>query len=428
MENVMKNSLEGKRLLILGATPSEVELIKRAHEFGIYVIVTDNNLDRSISVAKNFADEAWDISWSDIDALEKKCRERGVDGVTAGWSEFRVENTIKLCQRLGLPCYCNMEQLEITRNKRAFKNECILNNVPIVREYKTPDEVESFPVIVKPVDRAGSIGISVASDKEELDRAYKYAMDMSVCKDVIIEDYISDAIKIDSYYIIMDGEIVLVSTDDVINAKNNGQDKVVQSGWVLPSRRHDMYVEKVDPSVRRMIEHMGIRNGYIFFSGFANDEGYFAMFESGFRLCGSYPHTYFEKKGVINNLDIFIFHALTGSVKDVEWGADLKPELKCATVNLYAKAGTIACIEGFDEVEKIDNCDFIIKRARVGEKCTDDKAILTKIGMYYFCDEDADALETSVREAYKHIRVLDENGNDMLFDRIDPGVIAESWK
>ena len=300
--------------------------------------------------------------------------------------------------------------------------------MPVVKEYKTPEEVTSFPVILKPVDRAGSIGIGVANNKEELDKAYKYAMDMSVCKDVIIEDYIMNAVKIDSYYIIMDGEIVLLSTDDVINAKNNGTDKVIQSGWVLPSRRHDMYVEKVDPHIRKMIEHLGIKNGYIFFSGFANDEGYFAMFEAGFRLCGGYLHEFFAKKGIVNNIDIFIIHALTGSVKDVEWGPDARPDLKCATVNLYAKAGTIASIEGFDEVEKIENCDFIIKRARIGEKCTDDKAILTKIGMYYFCDEDADALEASTQEAYSRIKVLDENGEDMLFDRIDPGVIADSWK
>ena len=47
--------------------------------------------------------------------------------------------------------------------------------------------------------------------------------------------------------------------------------------------------------------------------------------------------------------------------------------------------------------------------------------------MYYFCDESADALEESVTKAYEYVNVLDENGEDMLFDRIDPGVIAKSW-
>ena len=92
-----------KKLLILGSTYHEIDIIKRAHTKGIYTIVTDNNLDWSKSPAKYVADEAWDISWSDIDKLYDKCVEVGVNGVIAGFSEFRVENMIKLSKRLGLP-------------------------------------------------------------------------------------------------------------------------------------------------------------------------------------------------------------------------------------------------------------------------------------------------------------------------------------
>ena len=66
------NRLKGMKLLVLGASPDEITLVKRAQEFGIYVIVTDYNTDRKLSPAKDIADEAWDISWSEIDDLEKK--------------------------------------------------------------------------------------------------------------------------------------------------------------------------------------------------------------------------------------------------------------------------------------------------------------------------------------------------------------------
>ena len=85
-----------KKLLILGATYNENVIIERARKKGIYTIVTDNNLDYSLSPAKYLADEAWDISWSDIDTLYLKCKENKIDGVIAGFSEFRIENMIKL--------------------------------------------------------------------------------------------------------------------------------------------------------------------------------------------------------------------------------------------------------------------------------------------------------------------------------------------
>lgn len=39
----MYKDLAGKKLLILGATSSEVSLVKRAQESGVYVVVTDYN-------------------------------------------------------------------------------------------------------------------------------------------------------------------------------------------------------------------------------------------------------------------------------------------------------------------------------------------------------------------------------------------------
>lgn len=427
MNTEPKMDVRGKKLLILGATASEIALVRRAHELGVYVVVTDNQPDRSISVAKNYADEAWDISWADIDALEVKCRERGIEGVTAGWSEFRVENMIRLCERLGFPSYCTEEQLEITRNKRAFKNECILNGVPVVKEYTNVEDVDCFPVIIKPVDRAGSIGISIANDAEELKRAYEYAMCLSVCKDVIIETFITDAVKFDSYYAVINGEIFLLSTDDVINAANNGFERVVQSGWVLPSRRQDMYVREVDQSVRRMIQHMGIKNGTLFFSAFANDDGYFAMFETGFRLDGGYLQNYFAQKGWVDYSDIYIYHALLGDLSQLDPGEDRHPELKCATVNIYMTEGTVAAVEGFDKIGKLDNCLFSMQRTHIGEVCASDKAILTKAGMYYFCSQSTQKLEEGVAKAYDCLSICDEQGQDMIYDRIARGVVEKWW-
>lgn len=420
-------NLKGKKLLILGAGPVETTLVLRAQELGVYVIVTDFNTDHSISPAKELADAYWDISWSDIDQLEEKCRQEHIDGVISGYSEIRVENNIKLCERLGLPCYINNEQLEITRDKIKFKQACRKSGVPVIKEYNSVEEVDTYPVIVKPTDRAGSIGIGIATNHDELVKAYQYAMDMSLSKNVIIEQFIHTANKFDVYYAIVNGEISLLSSDDVINAKSNGFSKVIQSGWVLPSIHHQQYVEQTDASLRRMIRDMGIQNGYIFFSGFADDSGNFMFFECGFRLCGGHLYEYFPRIGKINNMDLFIFHALLGDaacvVKDIRPGKDLK----CVTINLYAKAGTIARIEGFDKLQEIPECLFCMQHARVGQICNDDKAILTKIGMAYFCSDCCDTLAENVKQLYELVRVTDADGNDMIFDRVDSETIRTWW-
>ena len=386
-------SLSGKKLLILAGSPHEVDLVRRAKELGVYTIVTDYyNLE--ISPAKKLADEYWDISWSDIDVLEKKCKEAGINGITAGYSEIIVDCLIQLCNRLGLPCYITKEQLEITRDKILFKEECRKNGVPVIKEYPDPDAVDSYPVIVKPVDRAGSIGISVANNKEELAKAYDYAMEMSLCKKVIIEDFITKGTKFDVVYAISNGEIAIIGTTDTVNAKDNGTEKVVQSAWLTPSKYHNLFLEQADSSLRKMIRSMGITEGLIFFSGFADGES-FAFFETGYRLPGGHLYKYGKACGMPDCQDIFIYHALTGNTNGINLSLKTGEDLKGITLNFYAKAGTFSHFKGTEEIEKLPQCHYMLPMCYKGKVCEDDKAILVKLAMVHLYDTDPETIKVA---------------------------------
>ncbi len=418
------DSIKGKKLLVLAGGPYLMTLVERAKSYGVYTIVTDY-YDHNTSPAKDIADESWDISWNDLDTLEKKCREEHVDGITTGYSESPVDCCIKLCSRLGFPCYCTQDQLDFTRDKVRFKEVCRKNGVPVVKEYSCLEEVDEYPVIMKPVDRAGSIGVGVATCKEELKRVYDYAMEQSFSKHVVIEKYITGT-KIDVYYEIREGKITLLSTSSSINGKENGFERVVQSAWYLPSHAHDLIVNEADPSLRRMISDLGIKNGYIFISGF-EENGKLMFFETGFRLCGGHLYNYYEELGNVNNLDIFIFHALTGSTKDVPIPQNGNPEMKCMTINVYAKGGRIGKIEGLKEIAEMEDCKFTALTGHIGQECRDDKAILDKLAMFYFCNTDPKKIMKDTDEAYKLLKVTSETGEDMIYDRIDTNVIKHIW-
>ena len=419
--------LSGKKLLVLGGAANEVPLVERAQELGVYVIVADYHTDFTLSPAKKIAEEAWTISWADIDGLEKLCREAKVDGVLAGYSELRVDSMIQLCARMNMPCYITPEQLEITRDKIKFKETCRASGVPVVHEYDGPESVNKFPVIVKPVDRAGSIGISIASNPEELAKAYDYAMEMSITKQVIIEDYISNGIKVDMYYQILDGEIRLLPATDTIFAQGNGIDRVVQNGWTVPSVHMDAFTRKVDPAMRKMIENMGMHNGYIFFSGFALPEDEFVFFECGYRLCGGHFYHFWPFYGGWDTQDLLIYHALTGSAAAIREESRNDPDMKCVTVNFDVTRGTVREIVGMEEIAKIPQCKMAMTRGYVGQVCTDDTAILSKVGMVHFCSHSADVLADCVKSVYDLFRVTGVDGEDMLYDRMDPELIRHWW-
>ena len=429
----MCESIKGKKLLLLAGSVHMADLVRRAKELGVYTIATDYN-NVYDSPAKRIADEYWDISWADIDKLEAACKEAKIDGVVAGYSEFTVENAIKLCQRLNLPFYCTNKQLDITRNKDLFKKTCNENGVPTIHEYATKEEVNHYPVIVKPVDRGGSIGISVANNKAELERAVDYAYEMSVCKKIIIEDFIADGIKIDIYYGIINGEVTLLTTSDTISAEGNRSDegfsKVIQNGWVCPPRYHDAIVEKVDQSLKRMIENMGVKYGFFFFSGFAMErpDGVdFALFETGFRLSGGHLYNYFKETGFIDIQDIFIYHALLGDSYTMPIGQLTKPDCKALIINYYATEGVIDSIEGSDLIANMSDCRLGFIFGRKGEKVSKSEAILSKLAMYHFYNQSAAELAKDAEYANHAFVTLDTHGEDIVFERINPQTIEKWW-
>jgi len=109
-----------KKLLMLGTSTASAEMIACAKKMGAYVIATDN-FPYEESHSKQLADEYWMISTGEVDVLEAKCRETGVNAVICGISEFNQDMALELCKRLDLPSYCDEETWHYGRNKVDFK-------------------------------------------------------------------------------------------------------------------------------------------------------------------------------------------------------------------------------------------------------------------------------------------------------------------
>ena len=294
-----------KKLLIIGSYYTELEIVRRAKRMGYYTIVTDNHLESAQIPAKKEADEAWNVSWNDVERLTLLCKENNVSGILGGFSEFRVESMIRLCNNLNLPCSLTLEQLEKTRNKKSFKQLCKKYSIPCVREFTIDEEDLVFPIIVKPVDLAGSAGISVVYNKEELISAYNNAKSLSGSGEVILEEYIGDGTKVDVYYYVKEGETRLLGTSDTIMCQRAEGSKVLQNAWPFPSSHEETYIREVDPAVRAMINGIGIDNCYLTISLFWRD-GRFYCFEAGFRLSGEMSFNYYSAISGYDYLDDMI--------------------------------------------------------------------------------------------------------------------------
>lgn len=399
-----------KKILILGATHNEGLIVERARKKGIYTIVTDNHEDWSFSPAKYIADEAWNISWSDVESLYNKCLLYNINGVIAGFSEFRVENMIKLCGKLSLPCYLTLEQLAVTRNKISFKRLCKQYNITVVPEYTIGDNVK-YPVIIKPVDRAGSIGVNVAYNDEELMTFYQNALLLSPSRQAIIEDFIEDGIKFDVYYLIQYGKPILIGTSDTI--MYGGKCKILQKAWTFPSVYENLFLCEYDCRVKRMLDGLGIQNGYATLSAFYVKNS-LCFFEAGFRLSGELSFNYYQAITGINYLDFMIDCALGQNVirmkqLPIDRGYSI-------ILNFFGKDGTVGYISDIDKILAIDcviSFRLYIKEGTVIKN--DSSSILKKIGMCTIYSTDRTRIDNIVQYVNDLFVVQNINGESLVY-------------
>ena len=403
-----------KKLLILGAYYTEIEIIERAKALGCYTIVTDNHENPMQSPAKQVADEAWNISWTDIDELCKKCVESQVNGVIAGFSEFRVESMIRICEKLNLPCSLTIQQLDITRDKNKFKRTCESYGIPCVPEHLY-NENFSFPVIVKPVDRAGSVGISVAYNREDFETAYQYAMSMSNNKSVIIEDFISDGTKVDVYYYVKNGNVCLLGTSDTIMCHNSG---VMQKAWPFPSRWKQQYIEEIDGKVKNMIRGIGIENSYLTISAFYT-KGHFYIFETGFRLSGEMSFNYYKAITGVDYVEEMIRYAL-GEESNVQFTEQSGDTNYSIILNFFAQDGIIEKISNKDAVSTIPEViDFLVYGQEGEEIHNKNGGLLKKIAMCTIYAADWEKIKDVVDQVNQLFSVMSSCGKEMIYEKVE---------
>ena len=426
----MFENCKGKKLLLIGVEENE-SITKAAHEMGVYVILIDKNASKIKSLAKEMADEVWEMDYSDIDSVVKKCRENGVSGVLAGYSEFKVSFAQKVADALGTPFYASEEQINLTRNKRTFKDYCQKYDIPTPQDYcftKNLGEEErkniKYPVIIKPTDYAGCKGISVCHNESELDEAIEYALEYSVSQTIICEQYLV-GVEFAAIYTISNGEASLSCLNDKFISRNDSGFAGRCALVFTPSKYYDKFVETVDGKIKAFLKGIGANNGVAFFQGIANDDS-IHVFEMGYRLNGNNDCNIIEKFNGINFMKMLISYSLTGDMGD-DLSKD-NPKFKEYLISLCFRLhkGVVREIDysGIYENPKVlDAHCYITPGTEVtNENTSQSRGLLVK-----FSASSLEEVEKTIKFLQSKVYFLNEKGENMLFDGFDTKLLYERY-
>lgn len=372
------------KLLILGSDFGTISVVREAHKMGLYVIVADL-MDASPS--KELADEAWLISTTDIDQIAQRCKQKGVNALMFGASDFNVWNAREVCKKLQLPIYCESDYAcRVARDKGEFKRICKSVGAPIAQDYHlsdalTDEELDSvvFPVVVKPVDKSGNRGMSYCSNRKELIEGYKAAREISD-KEIIVERRLHGK-EYNVHYILADGHARLLYFSSTHHEP--GEAENLYSFKCTTSQHLKQYINEVNDKVIAAIEKAECREGIVWFDCIRDDDGHFYLLEMGYRFGGVMTYVPYEQVTGFNTIKWMIECALGAKHTENDMPDSLNKTLEgcAASYNLFSKQdGEIARIEGLNELERVPGIYIDIPK-RQGNTVRN-KACMGLLGIY----------------------------------------------
>lgn len=411
-----------KKLLILGTNGNigNRQFIEYAKSQNIWTVVTDWYPPEE-SEPKRFSDEWWMVSTSDFDELEKKCRETGIDGIM-GATDYAVDVVLELAERLGLPHYCDKDVWHYSRNKADFKARCREYGVPVAKDYflsRTPTEAElaavEYPVVVKPSDRSGNIGVSFCHNRDQLLVAMEKAYELAENGRIVVEQML-EGHEFGAYYAIADGQASLLFLNSMLAQPGTPANCYAVSSTIAGKSLYS-YLRDCAPQVEAMLKGIGVRDGIAWLELMTDKDGNFYALEIGQRLSGEMLW--------MGMKDMMGFDCVKWMVDYAVNGCNPVDGLPTSITGPYdgCACGYILWTDRAATVSRIDGVEALKEKMKVTVHCVAPVGKAIEAHKYAvicsFAAENAEDMCRKITLINETVRVLDENGENMVIQYTD---------
>lgn len=258
--------MKQKKLMLLGGLRYLLPVIKEAHKLGVYVITADYLPD---NIAHKYSDEYCNVSIIDKDAVLMEAQKLQIDGILSHAVDPGVTTAAYVAEKMGLPFQCSYKAACILQDKHRFRKFLTDNgfNCPKAKGYQNVEDALkdvnffNWPVIVKPVDSAGSKGVTKVEEKEKLKEAIEIAFSCSISKNIIIEDFLDKVGAQSSADIFtVDGKLVYPAySDQLFDSKAANPYTPAIEIW--PSTMEQKYQDDLTCQLQRLVNLLGIKTG-----------------------------------------------------------------------------------------------------------------------------------------------------------------------
>lgn len=386
-----------KKVLIVGASILQLPAIMKAKELGYYVGVADYN---PYAVGISVADEYFNVSTIDIAGIVNVAQKFNPDGIMTLATDMPMRAVSKACEVCGLPGISFDTAIKATDKGemiKAFEAAGVEHPWYYIIHNKNLnsyiDQI-TYPCIMKPTDNAGSRGVVLCHNRNELEYQFDYSYKESRNGSVIIEEYLSGP-EFSVEVMVVDGiPNVLQITDKL----TTGAPHFVEMGHSQPTKQNKENKEKIIQLACRAVKAVGINIGPAHVEMILTKDGP-KMVELGARMGGDCITTHLIP--LSTGID------MVGDTIKLACGEkiDIKHSWKKASAIRYfdVGVGVIQGISGLEEAKRISGIKEISITHGLGEKIGRIESSIDRVG---FVISQADTIDETIKACEKAMNLI----------------------
>ena len=240
------------RLLVLGAGPAQIGLLRAARARGVFTIAVDRDPG-----APGFAlaDKRALVSTEDEPAVDRLARAEEVDGIVSPGADWPVGIAARVADRLGLPHPLSPATAALATSKQRQREAFAVAGVPQPRALDEPVP----PCVIKAPDRQGQRGLALVRTEAELAPAVEAALAASRNGSFLAEELVEGP-EVTVVAVSSGGEFHVLGVHDRLTAEPPAFGVALAHAW--PSAACDSETQAlVVSAARAAAEAAGVREG-----------------------------------------------------------------------------------------------------------------------------------------------------------------------
>ncbi len=276
-------------IVVIGASYLQLPLIRRARELGFSTHVFAWNEG---AVALDECDQYYPLSITDIPAIAKVCDTLDPAGIVTIASDLAACTVHELAKRYDLVRNSDAS-ITMTTHKARMREAFLSANLPSPSyksfsatniDYDGMIENLVFPLIVKPVDRSGSRGVTLVHDAVSLRMAMLAAMRESFSKEIVVERFIT-GVEASVESISWNGKHTILAITDKVTT---GPPHFVELEHHQPSLLPDDVKARILDLIPAALDALDIRYGAAHSEVIIDTDGKVWLTEIGARMGGDF--------------------------------------------------------------------------------------------------------------------------------------------